>query len=39
MCRLWLTASSVPGLSPALLTPEQVSEVAERLRGYGQGRA
>ncbi|MET8959332.1 class II aldolase/adducin family protein [Streptomyces sp. NPDC004074] len=39
MCRLWLTASSVPGLSPTLLTPEQVSEVAERLRGYGQGRA
>ncbi|MFD0506818.1 class II aldolase/adducin family protein [Streptomyces chiangmaiensis] len=39
MCRVWLTASSVPGLSPALLTPEQVAEVAERLRGYGQGRA
>lgn len=36
MCRVWLTASSVPGLSPHLLTPEQVEEVGERLRGYGQ---
>ncbi|GAA3503550.1 class II aldolase/adducin family protein [Streptomyces prasinosporus] len=36
MCRVWLTASSVPGLSPHLLTPEQVAEVGERLRGYGQ---
>ncbi|MET7682953.1 class II aldolase/adducin family protein [Streptomyces sp. NPDC005423] len=38
MCRLWLTASSVPGLSPSLLSPEQVAEAAERLRGYGQPR-
>ncbi|WP_030184808.1 class II aldolase/adducin family protein [Streptomyces violaceorubidus] len=36
MCRLWLTASSVPGHSPSLLTPDQLAEVAERLRGYGQ---
>jgi L-fuculose-phosphate aldolase len=36
MCRVWLTASSVPGLAPHLLTPEQVAEVGERLRGYGQ---
>ncbi|WP_320779848.1 class II aldolase/adducin family protein [Streptomyces sp. CRN 30] len=36
MCRVWLTASSVPGLSPALLSHEQVAEVGERLRGYGQ---
>src|SRR5690606_24707382 len=36
MCRLWLTASSVPGLTPTLLTREQVAEVGERLRGYGQ---
>ncbi|OIJ87217.1 class II aldolase/adducin family protein [Streptomyces colonosanans] len=36
MCRVWLTASSVPGLSPALLSPEQVAEAGERLRGYGQ---
>jgi L-fuculose-phosphate aldolase len=36
MCRLWLTASSVPGLTPTLLTGEQLAEVAERLRGYGQ---
>ncbi|MEU7472336.1 class II aldolase/adducin family protein [Streptomyces sp. NPDC044984] len=36
MCRLWLTASSVPGLSPHLLTREQLTEVGERLRGYGQ---
>ncbi|GAB2884850.1 class II aldolase/adducin family protein [Streptomyces deserti] len=36
MCRLWLTASSVPGLTPTLLTEEQLAEVGERLRGYGQ---
>ncbi|MEU9881459.1 class II aldolase/adducin family protein [Streptomyces phaeochromogenes] len=38
MCRVWLTASSLPGHTPTLLTPEQVTEVAERLEGYGQGR-
>ncbi|MFD3312682.1 class II aldolase/adducin family protein [Streptomyces sp. NPDC058694] len=38
MCRLWLTASSLPGHTPTLLTREQVTEVAERLEGYGQGR-
>ncbi|MFC8394265.1 MULTISPECIES: class II aldolase/adducin family protein [unclassified Streptomyces] len=36
MCHLWLTASSIPGLSPHLLTPEQLTEVGARLRGYGQ---
>lgn len=36
MCRLWLTASSVPGLSPTLLSEEQVAEAGEKLRGYGQ---
>ncbi|MEU1349961.1 class II aldolase/adducin family protein [Streptomyces sp. NPDC005795] len=36
LCRLWLTASSVPGRTPALLTPEQLSEVGEALKGYGQ---
>ncbi|WP_371672378.1 class II aldolase/adducin family protein [Streptomyces sp. NBC_00289] len=36
MCRLWLTASSVPGLNPTLLSAEQMAEVGERLRGYGQ---
>ncbi|PWI19227.1 fuculose phosphate aldolase [Streptomyces sp. Act143] len=36
MCRLWLTASSVPGLTPSLLSAEQVAEVGEKLRGYGQ---
>lgn len=36
MCRVWLTASSVPGLTPTLLSEEQVAEVGERLRGYGQ---
>ncbi|POX44450.1 class II aldolase/adducin family protein [Streptomyces sp. Ru72] len=36
MCRVWLTASSVPGLTPHLLSREQVAEVGERLRGYGQ---
>ncbi|MFI1288349.1 class II aldolase/adducin family protein [Streptomyces sp. NPDC020792] len=36
MCRVWLAASSVPGLTPALLTPEQLTQAAERLRAYGQ---
>ncbi|MER6348389.1 class II aldolase/adducin family protein [Streptomyces sp. NPDC001595] len=36
MCRLWLTASTVPGLTPSLLTHSQLAEVSERLRGYGQ---
>lgn len=36
MCGLWLTASSVPGLSPTLLSEEQVAEAGEKLRGYGQ---
>ncbi|KOG33897.1 class II aldolase/adducin family protein [Streptomyces resistomycificus] len=36
MCRLWLTASSVPGLSPTLLSQAQLAEAEERLRGYGQ---
>ncbi|MGW7046485.1 class II aldolase/adducin family protein [Streptomyces avermitilis] len=36
MCRVWLTASSIPGLTPTLLTGEQVAEAGERLRGYGQ---
>ncbi|MCX5139400.1 class II aldolase/adducin family protein [Streptomyces sp. NBC_00338] len=36
LCRLWLTASSVPGRTPALLTPEQLDDVKEALKGYGQ---
>ncbi|GGW88701.1 aldolase [Streptomyces malachitofuscus] len=36
MCRVWLTASSVPGLTPHLLTHEQLAEATERLSGYGQ---
>lgn len=36
MCRLWLAASSVPGRTPALLPPDELDRVAERLRGYGQ---
>ncbi|MEU3250293.1 class II aldolase/adducin family protein [Streptomyces sp. NPDC006997] len=36
MCRLWLTASSVPGRSPTLLSERQLREVGERLKGYGQ---
>lgn len=38
MCRLWLTATSVPGLSPSLLSEEQLAEVQQQLRGYGQRR-
>ncbi|MGX1370975.1 L-fuculose-phosphate aldolase [Streptomyces canus] len=36
MCHLWLTARAVPGLTPNLLTDQQLAEVTERLRGYGQ---
>ncbi|MCH0562612.1 MULTISPECIES: class II aldolase/adducin family protein [unclassified Streptomyces] len=36
MCRLWLTASSVPGRTPHLLAPEDLAAAAEKLRGYGQ---
>ncbi|MCM2391533.1 class II aldolase/adducin family protein [Streptomyces albipurpureus] len=36
MCQVWLTASSVPGLRPSLLSSAQLDEVAARLRGYGQ---
>ncbi|MFH9067007.1 class II aldolase/adducin family protein [Streptomyces coeruleorubidus] len=38
MCRLWLTAASVPDLSPSLLSGGQLAEVQEQLRGYGQRR-
>ncbi|MGW2744197.1 class II aldolase/adducin family protein [Streptomyces sp. NPDC001450] len=36
MCRLWLTASSVPGLTPSLLTEVQMKEAGTRLKRYGQ---
>ncbi|GAA5063994.1 class II aldolase/adducin family protein [Streptomyces similanensis] len=36
MCRLWLTASAIPGRTPSLLTPEQLEQATGRLRGYGQ---
>ncbi|WP_367125848.1 class II aldolase/adducin family protein [Streptomyces phytohabitans] len=36
MCRVWLTASSVPGRTPHLLPPEELDRVAAALRGYGQ---
>ncbi|MFH8886496.1 class II aldolase/adducin family protein [Streptomyces californicus] len=36
LCRLWLTACSVPGRSPALLDEGQLAEVTEALKGYGQ---
>ncbi|MFF9690957.1 class II aldolase/adducin family protein [Streptomyces sp. NPDC014623] len=36
MCRLWLTASSVPGHRPSLLTPAQLRDVQDALEGYGQ---
>ncbi|MEV8307545.1 class II aldolase/adducin family protein [Streptomyces flavidovirens] len=36
MCRLWLTASSVPGREPSLLSEGQLHEVQEKLKGYGQ---
>ena len=36
MCRVWLTASSLPDRTPHLLTPAQLTTVATRLRDYGQ---
>ncbi|QNP73478.1 class II aldolase/adducin family protein [Streptomyces roseirectus] len=36
MARLWLLASSVPGRTPSLLTPDQVREAGDKLSRYGQ---
>ncbi|MGQ4385336.1 class II aldolase/adducin family protein [Streptomyces sp. SAS_270] len=36
MCQVWLLATSVPTLSPHLLTPAQLREAGERMKGYGQ---
>ncbi|MFT2014544.1 class II aldolase/adducin family protein [Streptomyces sp. 796.1] len=36
MCRVWLTASAVPGHTPTLLDAAQLDEAATRLRTYGQ---
>jgi L-fuculose-phosphate aldolase len=38
MCRLWLTAASVPGYSPTLLSGSQLREAGEKLKGYGPDR-
>lgn len=35
MCRLWLTARSVPGLSPTLLSADELADAAGSLRRYG----
>ncbi|MFE6661989.1 class II aldolase/adducin family protein [Streptomyces sp. NPDC057697] len=36
LCHLWLTAGSVPGRTPNLLSPRQLHEAGEALKGYGQ---
>ncbi|MFI9105033.1 class II aldolase/adducin family protein [Streptomyces fildesensis] len=36
MCQVWLTARSVPGLTPALLSDAELDDAGGRLRGYGQ---
>ncbi|WP_028803327.1 class II aldolase/adducin family protein [Streptomyces sp. 142MFCol3.1] len=36
MSRVWLLAASVPGLTPNLLTPAQVTRAGEHLKTYGQ---
>ncbi|GAA2989966.1 class II aldolase/adducin family protein [Streptomyces fulvorobeus] len=36
LCRVWITASSVPGHRPTLLSAAQLREVQEALQGYGQ---
>ncbi|MDI3387442.1 class II aldolase/adducin family protein [Streptomyces sp. B-S-A8] len=38
MSRLWLTAHSVPGLTPSLLGPADLAAAEQQLKGYGQGR-
>ncbi|MDX3531199.1 class II aldolase/adducin family protein [Streptomyces sp. ID05-39B] len=39
MCHLWLTAASVPGRTPHLLTEDQLAAAVEKLSGYGQREA
>ncbi|MFI0155376.1 class II aldolase/adducin family protein [Streptomyces lydicus] len=36
MCRVWLTAVSVPGGTPRLLSADQLEAAGARLAGYGQ---
>ncbi|MET9293034.1 class II aldolase/adducin family protein [Streptomyces sp. NPDC003077] len=36
MCRVWLTAHSVPGRTPTLLSPDEMEAARVRFRGYGQ---
>ncbi|MFF8312450.1 class II aldolase/adducin family protein [Streptomyces lydicus] len=36
MCRVWLTAVSVPGGTPSLLSADQLEAAGARLAGYGQ---
>ncbi|MGQ4486320.1 class II aldolase/adducin family protein [Streptomyces sp. SAS_281] len=38
LCHVWLTASAVPGRTPALLSEDRLGEVVEALKGYGQRR-
>jgi L-fuculose-phosphate aldolase len=39
MCRVWLAASSVPGLKPSLLPDDELARVEEKLKSYGQRSA
>jgi L-fuculose-phosphate aldolase len=39
MCRVWLLAGSVADHSPRTLPGRELTRVAEKLRGYGQGDA
>ncbi|WP_299536629.1 class II aldolase/adducin family protein [uncultured Streptomyces sp.] len=36
LCRVWLAAASVPGRTPTLLTPDELADVTDALKGYGQ---
>ncbi|GAA4925024.1 class II aldolase/adducin family protein [Streptomyces coeruleoprunus] len=36
MCRVWLTAHMIPGRTPTLLTPAELSRATTKLQGYGQ---
>ncbi|MBC9711853.1 class II aldolase/adducin family protein [Streptomyces sp. TRM66268-LWL] len=39
MSHLWLTANSLPGRAPRLLSEGELLEVGEKLKGYGQSPA
>ncbi|WP_431032710.1 class II aldolase/adducin family protein [Streptomyces sp. P6-2-1] len=39
LCHLWLTAAALPGRTPRVLSPQELTEAAGALSGYGQPSA